>query len=82
MIITNDAAPVLRKQNYKAYNRADMFVPSLKVPSMLSVAARITPYVGRSPVHAVPVSYSNVKAQLIGSRGMGTPVQAVMPSGS
>jgi hypothetical protein len=82
MIFTQDAFPVLKKQNYRAYNRGDMYVPSLKVPSALSVAAMATPYAGHRPVHSVPVTYSNVKSQLIGSRGMATPIQAVNPIGS
>lgn len=82
MVFTNDASPVLKMQNYRAYNRGDMFVPSQIVPSPLMVAARATAYVGHNPVHAVPLSYTNVKAQLIGSKGMATPVKAVLPSGN
>lgn len=82
MIFTQDAFPVLRKQTYKAYNRGDMYVPSLKVGSALPVAAMATPYVGHRPVHSVPVTYSTVKSQLIGSKGMATPIQAVNPIGS
>jgi hypothetical protein len=82
MIFTQNATPLLKMQNYKAYNRGDMYVPNTFVSSPLRVAALATPYVGHRPVHSVPVSYSNVKSQLIGARGMATPVKAVLANGS
>lgn len=75
MLFTREAAPVLQKQNYTAYNRGDMFVPSKIVLSPLMAAAIATPFVGHNPVHSVPVMYGKVKTTTIGSRGMATPIQ-------
>lgn len=75
MFFTTNAAPVLKMQSYKAFNRADMYVPSKIVSAPLHVAALATPYVGRRPVHAVPVLYNKLQTVVIGSRGMATPIK-------
>lgn len=82
MNYTQDAFPILKKQNYRAYNRSDMYVPTGLVMAPLNVAALATPYARKAPVHSVPVTYSTVKARLIGSKGMATPVKAVNSVGS
>lgn len=74
MVFTTNAAPILKMQSYRAYNRSDMFVPSKIVASPLHAAALATAYVGRNPVHAVPVLYGKLRTNVIGSKGMATPI--------
>lgn len=81
-MFTQEAFPILKKQTYRAYNRSDMYVPNVGVRAPLYAAALATPFSGRAPVHSVPVTYSTVKARLIGSKGMSTPVKAVNSIGS
>lgn len=75
MVFTTNAVPVLKMQNFRSFNRSDMYVPSKIVLSPLKAASIATPYVGRRPVHAVPVMYNKLTTQTIGSRGMATPLQ-------
>lgn len=75
MIFTTNAVPILKMQNYKAYNRADMYVPNQRVSAPLHAATLATPFVGHSPVHAVPLIYGKLHTITIGSKGMATPIQ-------
>lgn len=75
MVFTSNAVPVLKMQSFKAFNRADMYVPNKNVSSPLKAACLATAYVGHRPVHSVPVVYGHLKTAVIGSRGMATPIQ-------
>jgi hypothetical protein len=74
-LITNEGWVTFKIQNYRAYDRGDMFIPRGSVPSSINIAAMATPKMGVMPVHSIPTLYNNIKMKnkVFGGKGMATP---------